>query len=38
MPVHLSLQQDEVQKQREGVVFDVWIRELEAFALSLALG
>lgn len=37
MPVHFSLQQDEVQKQRQGVVFDIWICEFEAFTLSLTL-
>jgi hypothetical protein len=38
MPIYFSLQQDEIQKQHQGVVFDIWICEFEAFALSLALG
>lgn len=37
MSIHFPLQQDEVQEERQRVVFDIWICKFQAFALPVAL-
>jgi hypothetical protein len=37
MSIHFPLQQDEVQEERQRVVFDIWICKFQAFALPVTL-
>lgn len=37
MSIHFPLQQDEVQEERQRVVFDIWIGKFQAFALPVTL-